>query len=91
VQQTFQAFSFGYLVILYTGLPSRCPEIEAAEKAEDKNFSPPCLRRKPEGYCCMCSRLFRLFLLILGDLKKMNMKGGAVLLFCGGPAGSGLQ
>jgi hypothetical protein len=54
----------------------------AAEKAEDKNFSPPCLRRKPEEYSCMCSRLFRLFLLALGDIcKKMNMKGGAVSSF----------
>jgi len=54
----------------YIGLPSRCQKMAAAEKAEDKNFSPPCLRRKPEGQCCVEQFTFRLFLLSLGDLKK---------------------
>jgi hypothetical protein len=35
--------------------------MSAAEKAEDKNFSPPCLRRKPEDYSCTVQPAFQAF------------------------------
>jgi hypothetical protein len=54
----------------------------AAEKAEDENFSPPCLRRKPERYRCNYQLAFQAFSFgTWGIFKKLHMKGGAVLLF----------